>query len=440
MVNEKDNWRHQFSAAAIAILAPVLPLFMGGRTPFVIAYLADGLLVAVMAAVLLVLFWPGTLLLSSSFEQRIWTGVAVVFSGYVFLQVLPLPYIARVMGPYPEILWSSPGPSPKTWSPNPGATISGWAVFMTLWTAAYAVRSMPSRYLGWLVLAFSASALFQALYGLLAHAAGSQYILGIWERPNAENLSGTFTNRNLYTAYLSLVGPLAIFMWWLPDVPGVSRLLRPFRVAATIFTVGIVSLPMLGSGSRLGTLAGIFALTVSGFLWLIRMTGSYKMQRWYAVGLLALIILVLLWYGPAILIERFAEMGLESSRWEVWSLMLSEFPLHYWMAGTGLGSFEAVFKTIQSVNLDSWYFDAHNDLLQWLLETGLVGAILLGVVFVGLLRRISLTRLRSAVYGGLAAISLVALGDFSWHMAGTQLVIASYIGLLLRPVYKRNGE
>ena len=431
--NRSGEWRNVFATAAIALLAPVLPLFLGGRTPFIIAYLSDGLLAAVMAVVLVVLFWSGARMPPSSLERRFWIGSAVIFGIYILLQVLPLPFLARWLGPYPTALWQLPAWHPLTWSPNPGATLLGWAEFMALWTVAWTVRTLPSRYLGWLFIAFVASGLFQALYGLLAQAAGSETVLGLWPRVNPSYLSGTFTHRNLFGAYLCLVGPLAIFIWWLPDIPGLSRLPRPLRVAGTIFCTAVVTMAIFGTGSRIGVIGGSIALLVSGYLWLYRHAVTDRQRIGSGAGMALVVLLVLLWFGPALIIDRLVDMGVESSRWDVWGLMLSKFPVHYWITGIGLGGFEAAFKTVQSVELNAWYFDAHNDLLQWLLETGVVGAALLVIVAAGLWRRRRLNRLRAPIYGGLAALVFIGLVDFSWHMAGTQLILATYIGVLLRP-------
>jgi len=427
------TWRDVVAVSAIALLAPLLPLFLGGRTPFVIAYLADGLLAAVMAAVLVITFWNRARPLASRTEQVLWIGSAVVFSLYLLLQILPVPLLARWLGPYPQAMLDLPGFTPSTWSPNPGATLLGWAVFMALWTVAWVVRTLPSRYLGWLLLAFAGSGLFQALYGLVAQAAGSETILGLWPRLTPQHLSGTFTNRNLFAGYMCLVGPLAIFIWLLPGIPGLARLPKPLRLAGMLLSTGVIALAMLATGARMGVIAGSIALLLSGYLWLYHNIDSVRQKRWSVFGMVLLVCIVLLWYGPTLLLERLIEMGMESSRWNVWGLMFSEFPLRYWISGVGLGGFEAAFKTAKSVELTSWYFDAHNDLLQFLVETGVVGLIFMIIVAAGLWCRRRSTRFRAPVYGGLVAISVIGLVDFSWHMAGTQLIIAAYIGLLLRP-------
>ncbi|MGB0514333.1 MAG: O-antigen ligase family protein [Wenzhouxiangellaceae bacterium] len=143
------------------------------------------------------------------------------------------------------------------------------------------------------------------------------------------------------------------------------------------------------------------------------------------------------WYGLTPLAERLATTSMEESRFEVFGLMIGELEPRWWITGVGLGGFEAVFRQIQPAHLDGWFDYAHNDILQWLLETGLVGAILLILAGMSLWRNARLDGETLPLYAGLAALVLVALGDFSWHIPATQVVLAAYLGVLLRPVKDR---
>ncbi|NCO20111.1 MAG: hypothetical protein GW900_08735, partial [Gammaproteobacteria bacterium] len=76
--------------------------------------------------------------------------------------------------------------------------------------------------------------------------------------------------------------------------------------------------------------------------------------------------------------------------------------------------------------------------LQWLLEMGLVGLLLLLAVAVALVRNARLERETIPIYAGLAALMLVALGDFSWHIPATQVVLATFVGFILAPRVRSN--
>jgi hypothetical protein len=66
-----------------------------------------------------------------------------------------------------------------------------------------------------------------------------------------------------------------------------------------------------------------------------------------------------------------------------------------------------------------------------------VGVALLIAVIIAVIRAARLSTERIALYAGLAALALVGLGDFSWHIPATQVVLALYLGTLLRPPVSR---
>ena len=117
--------------------------------------------------------------------------------------------------------------------------------------------------------------------------------------------------------------------------------------------------------------------------------------------------------------------------------MFTGFPVQWWLHGVGLGGFEAVFKIVQTEDVSGWWDYAHNDLLQWILEMGLIGLLLLVMVIAAILRHAEARLDRIPLYAGLAALSVVALGDFSWHIPGTQVVLAVFIGVLTSPAPKK---
>ena len=413
----------------VSALVLVLPLMMGNRTPMTLTatglvLVAGGLLVAMIAFI-------------GSGDSRFrslppsWFVFASVLTLWVLLQVLPIELLARTFGPYPDALWSGEG-QPGQWSPNPNYSLRAWAVFVALMTVAWAVAAMRSEYRNILWLVIAASALVQALYGLTAHAAGSETVLGIWPRNNVDFVHGAYSNRNLFAGYLALTWPLVVSVWWRQSMPGLKKLPFELRVAGSVISGAIIGAALLGSASRLGSAAGLAGMLVGLVLWTRYRTQFTRLAVWpmYATAFAALVAAT--WYGLVPLAERMASTTIgEAQRLEVFELMLTEVPPVYWLWGVGLGGFEAVFKQVQPGDMQAWYDYAHSDLLQWLFEMGVVGAGLLAAVAIGLVRNARLTRETIPLYAGLAAQCLVALGDFSWHIPGTQVVLAIYIGVLL---------
>jgi len=418
--------RLRLSALLVCALVLVLPLMMGNRTPdtltaSLLVLVAGGLIAAALPLVPGDLPWP----------SGCWLGFAAALTALVVIQVWPSTWLARTFGPYPEAFWQQAPGLPVHWSPDPGATVRGWAAFVGLFSIAWLGRTLPSGLRRWVWLALVAAVLFQALFGLLSHAAGAETIFGIWQRNTPDFVHGSFSNRNLFAAYLALGWPLAVGLWYMRGVPGVSRLPVELRVTASVICGAVVGAAMLGSASRLGSAAGVFGMLVALMLWGRHRRLIHGASVWPAYLAAAAALVAAVWYGLTPLAERLLATTGEESRLEVWSLMFSEFPRAWWLHGVGLGGFEAAFKAFQPPHIAGWYDYAHNDLLQWLVETGLTGLLLLAALVVALLRRFRLDTERIPLYAGLFALCAVALGDFSWHIPASQIVLAFYIGVLL---------
>jgi putative inorganic carbon (hco3(-)) transporter len=234
----------------LVAVALALPLMMGNRNPLT---LTASQLVMVSGALLAGLL--ATLPLRGALPppSRVWMAFFAVFTGYVLLQVLPLPALAQAFGPYPEALWNYADFEARHWSPDIGASLRGWAAFVALFTIAWIARRMRSAQRNLVWLALVAMALFQAVYGVTAQAAGADSIFGIWSRNNPDFVHGTFSNYNLFAAYLALLWPLAIAVWWIREMPLLGRLPRELKLAGSLITGAVIGAALFASTSRLGS-------------------------------------------------------------------------------------------------------------------------------------------------------------------------------------------
>ena len=417
-------------------LVLLLPLMMGNRTPATLT--ASGLVLVLGGlGTWLIGFmpWPNGRPMRSL--SPAWLTFAAVLTLMVLLQVLPMEPLARAFGAYPEALWQGEL-RPGQWSPNPNAGLRAWATFMALLVIAWTAARLRTEHRGLLWLVIAGSALFQATYGLMMHAAGSETVLGLWPRNNPDYVHGSFSNRNLYAGYLALTWPLAVAIWWRHSTPGIRKLPFELRVAGSVISGAIIGAALLGSASRLGSAAGLGGMLVALVLWTRYRSHLSKAAIWpiYLTAFAALIAAT--WYGLTPLAERLAVTSVEEGRFEVYGLMLTQLEPRWWLTGVGLGGFEAVFRQVQPADMGGWYDYAHNDVLQWLLEMGLVGLLLLLAVAVALVRNARLERETIPIYAGLAALMLVALGDFSWHIPATQVVLATFVGFILAPRVRSN--
>jgi len=420
----------------LTTLVLLLPLMMGNRTPATLT--ASGLVLVLggLGAWLIGFMpWPNGRPMRGL--PAAWLTFAAVLTLMVLLQVLPMEPLARAFGAYPEALWQGEL-RPGQWSPNPNAGLRAWATFMALLVIAWTAARLRTEHRGLLWLVIAGSALFQATYGLMTHATGSETVLGLWPRNNPDYVHGSFSNRNLYAGYLALTWPLAVAIWWRHSTPGIRKLPFELRVAGSVISGAIIGAALLGSASRLGSAAGLGGMLVALVLWTRYRSHLSKAAIWpiYLTAFAALIAAT--WYGLTPLAERLAVTSVEEGRFEVYGLMLTQLEPRWWLTGVGLGGFEAVFRQVQPADMGGWYDYAHNDVLQWLLEMGLVGLLLLLAVAVALVRNARLERETIPIYAGLAALMLVALGDFSWHIPATQVVLATFVGFILAPRVRSN--
>ncbi|MCK9488740.1 MAG: O-antigen ligase family protein [Xanthomonadales bacterium] len=428
--NAGAGWRLDLATIIIAGLILLLPLMVGRRSAESIA-LATLVLVAASAVVAWLTLLPGRWRAILPWPSPAWWWFAGAFTVAILLQVLPSTSLARWFGPYPDAMLDSPVFAPAHWSPNPSATLLGWASFVGLFVIAWVAGQLNRQRRMWLWLALLAAVMFQVLYGLIAQGLGAHTVFGIWQRAHTGFVQGSFSNRNLYAGYLAALWPLAVAIWWWPGVPLLSRLPLPLRFAGSLLAAAAVGVALVATASRLGAVAGMVGAMVWLLLWRRQRGGWHGPVRWLLYPGAAVVGLIMVWYGLTPLAERLVVTSAEESRLLMYVTMVSDMPASWWLSGVGLGGFEAAFRQVQPADMVGWYDHAHSDLLQWLLEMGVVGAVLLLVVVVAVLRSGLQRSEQPALYAGLAALCVVGLGDFSWHMPATQLVAALFLGTLL---------
>jgi putative inorganic carbon (HCO3(-)) transporter len=423
----------QLCTYTLMALVLVLPLMMGQRTPETLTL--SHLVMLSLTGLAVVFAWASQELPA---PRQIWWFWFGALSLYVGLQVLPIPVLAQWFGPYPEALWQQPDFAPSTWSPDVGASLRAWAVLLCLTSLAYLTSYLPRSCRMQIWVAVVVSALFQAFYGLIAHAGGSETVLGIWPRNNVDFVHGSFSNRNLFSAYLALLWPLAVGIWFIRRVPGLKHLPQELKIAGSLFCGGLLGAALLGSASRLGSAAGVLGIALTLMLWQVHRKNMPAQRQWPVWLAAAAAMLAASWYGIMPLAERLVATTAEEGRLIVWGQMFSQAPIAWWFHGVGLAGFESAFKSLQPGDVRGWYDYAHNDLLQWVFEMGVVGVLAIVAIGQRLVRRWRLDTERACLYAGLAAIGVVSLGDFSGHIPATQVVVALIVGALIKQPHARH--
>jgi O-antigen ligase len=298
------------------------------------------------------------------------------------------------------------------------------ADILLLFLAAQSFRTIEYwRGFVWFVMSFG---FLVAIFGILQHLTFNGKLYWFREMHFGGIPFGPYVNRNHFAGFMELVIPISLA----PLVLGKVRRQRWFLVS--LFAVVPIGALFL-SASRGGIIS--FAVQV-GFLvlWLIvRRTAGRNLLSGGAILLLAF--LMVSWLGVQQLVERFSSLqSLEvtsgkraSMRADTWQIFLD----HPW-TGTGLGTLQLVFPAYETLYDGKVVNHTHNDYLEGLAETGIVGGLcclwFLGVLFVDSLRRLSqpngafASTLQLSAFVACLGFLTHGLADFNLHIPANALV------------------
>ena len=333
-----------------------------------------------------------------------------------------------------QLLGSVAGLGFKTWMPL--QTIAYWAIFSAYWALAWLVSGLSMTDSRRLVAVLVALACFQAMYGLVAFIGGQETILGLWERANPRDAGGSFVNRNHFAGYLALLWGIGLSYFFSYHNKAGFRSAITLRVGLAIIFSVVMIIAILGSHSRLGMIAGLLSVALWIFLYFTRGHAVSKWSKLILTGLVLAVLFGMVWFGMGKLILRFAELG-NNERSLVWDAMLS-LSLNDWLFGVGAGSFEDFFRTISPLHIqgDLVYREAHNDWLEFALDSGLIGTafIITALIFwFTKLRPVQWSLIQYGALCGIIAIAVHSLGDFNLQIPGVAVTFWVAVGILMSP-------
>jgi O-antigen ligase len=295
-------------------------------------------------------------------------------------------------------------------------------------------------------------------YALLNYLSANETSFHFLRAGFGNRANGPFVNPNHLACYLGvLIGaPLAILFQ--VHRRSVSReeeplgtrvadfladLSRNYRKILAALAFLVMALALVFTLSRSGIVAG--AAGVAAFLAAFAVLRRRRRGRRYGRVLAGTALFVVFagtaaWIGLDPLVRRYASSDLSfGDRWVVWSSSLSllaDFPLF----GSGLGTFSDVFPLHQPASIPAHYTYPHSEYVGLLVETGILGALLLAgsavcgaVGFLRILGRKDLRRTRqlAACVGIAAAVAALVHSafDFSLHIPAVGMAFAFTLGL-----------
>jgi len=296
--------------------------------------------------------------------------------------------------------------------------------FILLFLAVQAFRTLQDwRGFIWFGMGFG---FLTSLFGLLQHLTFNGKLYWFRDMEYGGIPFGPYANRNHFAGFVELILPLSL----VPLVLGRVRRERwPVVGLFAIIPIGALLL----SASRGGIISFGVELAVLALVMIQRRTKGKQLFAGAAVLLLAL--LMVSWLGVGQVLERFSSFqSLEvtagkraSMRRDTWQIFL-----HHPLIGTGLGTLQIVYPPYESLYDGRIVNHTHNDYLEALAETGILGG-LCCAWFLGVLFRESLKRLRqlnNSFAGALQLSGLVAcvgflvhsLVDFNLHIPSNALL------------------
>ena len=426
------EFRGQWDAVAIAsAVLLALSFVLGGASRDHVLRLA----IVELAALPLLVLAAGRLIRTGHWrEHRLALGLLAAIAAIPLIQLIPLP----------PAIWTSlagrdqlvlaldlaglqPGWAPLTLTPDLTwrsalALVPPAAMFM----AAITISPLQRARLVQLCLAAAVAGI---LLGVAQMASGGERLYP-WETTGAGAMTGFFANRNHLASMILAVLPFGVVLgaaslrrrdgdqralWFAAIFVGVAII----ALAAIRSRAGIMLfVPVMASSLLAAWIAAGRGRPAPALLLLLGATGAALT----AVAVLAL---------PPIM-ERFEtqDSQLRFDRWPA----VAEAAQTYLPLGSGIGSFDAVYRSVEPLNeLDFSFFNqAHNDYLETWLEAGWLGAALILGFFVWYGRRTwSAWKAPPSGERDLQRAASIAIGVFLLHSFGDYPLRTATLAVLL---------
>ena len=266
---------------------------------------------------------------------------------------------------------------------------------IVLLIAADSVKDKDSRKIFAIVIVVFGA--LYALFALIQELTSNGKIFWIHSPRFAGVIYGSYVNHAHYAGLMEMLVPI-------PLVLSMGHMLQGGMRALVSFAAVLMASTIFLSGSRGGMIA--FALQVAFFWTLI------LLQRKNPRGALSLAILCVLMLAFLVFLGRGRVLGQLGNlapgiRWNITKDCLRVFS-HRPTLGWGLGTFPIVYPSYRSFYTNLFVNEAHNDYAQVLVETGLLGFILMLWFLISLYRH-GLPTSRRWEFKWDGAVSLAAL-------------------------------
>lgn len=203
-----------------------------------------------------------------------------------------------------------------------------------------------------------------SLFAILQHFTFNGKIYWLRTPTQGGAIFGPFVNRNHFAGLMEMLLPFALVGFLVPYMRREKRVMMLFAsvlICASIFI-------SLSRGGIVSFVAQVIFL--ASFL-LFR---SRNKRAAISVSLLGAALLpMLLWLGTRPILDRFSSM----QDWMRLAIVKDSMHIirEFWISGTGLGTFPHIYPQYRTFTTDYFINQAHNDLAQLMVETGILGTV-----------------------------------------------------------------
>jgi len=355
---------------------------------------------------------------------------------YLALHWTPLPAgLVRMLSPQAAAVHALAAPySEGAWitlSIDPNASFVFWlkscayaiAFFLTLALAHTRERARL------IAIVLVLSGLVQAVYGGLLHLSGSDLELFGTRIPHGSQASGGFVNRNHLAGFLEITLALGIGLmvgslretgrrswrqFWRDMAALALSPKAPLRLALVAMVIALVM-----TRSRMGNTAFFASLLIAGGVALALSRHATRSTVILIASLIAIDILVIgSWFGVEKTMQRIEQTTVRDVEdREEPSAYALEMVRDYPLFGAGPGTFYTAFTRYRGPDIRAFFDQAHNDYMQFLVETGALGAALAGslALMALVLAVLALSRRRDPLARGFAFAVLMGVSSIAIH-------------------------
>jgi O-antigen ligase len=288
-----------------------------------------------------------------------------------------------------------------------------------------------------------------SLLGILQKLTGTKDIYWVRDASYATHF-GPYVNRNHFAGYIGMVIPVALGLlvsrfasvafFKNADRRSIAAKFQSHFFANLLLTFVIVIMisALFLSLSRGGIMS--FAVAVVAFCALISFTRLRAImgRGWRIMASVIVITFVfLMWLGLGPVLNRMSDLS-SPTRYEIYENtinMAKDFPVF----GTGLGTFQYIYPGYKTLQSQLYYDHAHNDYLELVSDSGLVGFVIVLSGFIMFFWK-TLERwwerrhyyAKGVALGGVCSVIAIlahSFTDFNLHIPANALFLSIILGL-----------